>query len=219
MASRREDAAIGYAMERGQPPFPKHPSVVFGTAEGEILVRDELEIHFKGVTGELAFCKAFDIYYPNRLRESRYSYVEDNPVWNGEPKDADVEDDIEIRSVGLNAKNVCIKKNDNPSFNVVVVRRLSEDCSRHEILGFHPVSDAKTEEWHSNDWCVGYKLPLAELRPIDDLPFKGQTLASYEARKAEGSAVSGEGSPYYSSLVVNGAIDLNDCAVEFSDSL
>jgi hypothetical protein len=129
MANRREDAAIGYALQWGLDPFPHHPNIQFGTPSGDLQIEAEKKIHFQGVAGELAFCKAFDIYYPNRLREARYNWDADDAVWSGDPKEADVSHDVEVRSVSSHAGFVCIKEKDNPSFNVAVIRRLKEDCS------------------------------------------------------------------------------------------
>src|ERR1022692_631184 len=87
MGNRREHAAIGYALQYELDPLPRHPDVEFGTPEGDAQIKKEEEIHFQGVAGELAFCKAFDIYYPSRLRDAKYSWQEDDAVWSGNPKD------------------------------------------------------------------------------------------------------------------------------------
>ena len=182
VGDRRERAALGWALQDGRDPFPRHPGIDFGTPAGDARIEEEKRIHFLGVAGELAFCKAFDIYYPNRLRDAQWNYEKDDVEWRGDPKDADVADNIEVRSVGISAQFVCIKSNDNPSFNVVVVRRLTDDASSLRVLGFYPVREAKTPDRKSDDWwCQGYKLLLSQLRPINDLPFGQGTLGSSDA--------------------------------------
>jgi hypothetical protein len=213
MGNRREDAALGYVLKDGGDPFRHLPGVEFGEPSGDARIKGERQIHFQGVAGELAFCKAFDIYYPNRLRDAHYSYIEDDAVWSGDPKDADVSDDIEVRSVGPHAKFVCVKKNDNRSFNVVVVRRLRDDCSEFDILGYRSVGEVMDGERKTSDWCNGYMLPLADLKSIESLTFAGAPLSEYEA--AQELREQEKSSPYRTSLIVHGAVEMTD--VEFID--
>ena len=186
VAKEREHFALGYALERGWTPKFKGQDIEMGTAEGDKFIAEEEEIHRVGVTGELAFCKHFDINYPNRMRRAFYNYATNDVEWTGDTKDADVGENIEVRTIGSGIGILNVKENDNPSFNVVGLRKLNAESSLFRILGFYPVRGAQDRaDWKASPPYKGYCVPIEMLHPIELLPFEGQTLAEYECERRD----------------------------------
>lgn len=217
IAKDREDNALGFLLERGYIPKFKGKPIEIGTQEGDSLVKQEVEIHRQGVTGELAFCKHFDLYFPNRMRRGKYRASTDELVWEGNPKDADVGDDIEIRTIGKTAGVVNVKERDNPNFNVVGLRRLNEMSSRFRVLGYYPVGEAQQQyDWKLDEPYRVFQVPIELLLPIEQLPFEGRTLGEYERERRSLTFIRKD-SPYLRSLFIPEYIDWSNVEVEIEE--
>lgn len=217
IAKDREKYALDYIQEQGWKRKLNGKEIEYGTAEWDALVEKEQHIHLKGVTGELAFCKHFDIRFPNRMRRWTFSLATEEVEWIGDPKNADVSSDVEIRTIGTGIGMVNVKERDNPKFNVVALRKLNEVSSRFRILGYFPVGEAqKHSDWKTVPPYSGFAVPIEMLRPIELLPFEGRTLGEYECERRS-AILRRDESPYVASLFISEYIDWNQGDVTLVD--
>lgn len=109
-----------------------------------------LSIHIEGACGEIAYCKARNLFFEGRINTF---------------KDADVGTNVQIRTRSRHDYDLIVRENDGDADYFIL---LTGVCPTYTIHGYIQGKDAKQERWLRNygNRAAAYFVPKEELKSM-----------------------------------------------------